>query len=145
MKLFIHSKTSMVAAHLKFWKGQVNFVPHFIWHLILYTCWDYSWSMLVKGSPGGIGNGQRWGWFNIKMPSYQYRKSWCGEKMILRPSYLHNGISHNGKMISLYWIRALRVSTVSSDNRAIVMTTFPFLWLKVMAKCTRYSVLLFSF
>ena len=47
------------------------------------------------------------GWINIKMPSYQYRKSHCGDKTILRPSYLHNGISYTGKTISLYWIRAL--------------------------------------
>ena len=46
-------------------------------------------------------------WFNIKMSSYQYRKSHCGDKTILQPSYLHNGISYTGKMISLYWIRAL--------------------------------------
>ena len=46
------------------------------------------------------------GWFNKKMPSYQYRKSHCGDKTILRPSYLHNGISYTGKMTSLYWIRA---------------------------------------
>ena len=45
--------------------------------------------------------------FNIKMTSYQYRKSHCGDKTILRPSYLHNGISYTGKMTSLYWIRAL--------------------------------------
>ena len=45
--------------------------------------------------------------FNIKMTSYQHRKSHCGDKTILRPSYLHNGISYTGKMISLYWIRAL--------------------------------------
>ena len=44
--------------------------------------------------------------FNIKTPSYQYRKSHCGDKTILRPSYLHNGISYTGKMTSLYWIRA---------------------------------------
>ena len=44
------------------------------------------------------------GWFNIKMTSYQYRKSHCGDKTILRPSYLHNGISYTGKMASLYWI-----------------------------------------
>ena len=31
-------------------------------------------------------------WINIKMPSYQYRKSHCE----IRPSYLHNGII-------LYW------------------------------------------
>ena len=45
-------------------------------------------------------------WFNIKMSSYQYRKSHCGDKTILRPSYLHNGISYTGKKTSLYWIRA---------------------------------------
>ena len=46
------------------------------------------------------------GWFNIKMPSYQNRKSHCGDKTILRPSYLHNEISYTGKTTSLYWIRA---------------------------------------
>ena len=46
------------------------------------------------------------GWINIKMSSYQYRKSHCGDKTILRPSYLHNGISFTGKMTSLYWIGA---------------------------------------
>ena len=45
------------------------------------------------------------GWFNIKT-SYQYRKSHCGDKMILRPSYHHNGISYTGKITFLYWIRA---------------------------------------
>ena len=45
-------------------------------------------------------------WFNIKMSSYQYRKSHCGEKTVVRLSYLHNGISCTGKMSSLYWIMA---------------------------------------
>ena len=48
-------------------------------------------------------------WFNIKMTSYQYRKSHCGDKTILRPSYLHNGISYTGKMTSLYWIGAQNI------------------------------------
>ena len=43
-------------------------------------------------------------WFNIKMTSYQDRKSHCGDKTILRPSYLHNCISYTGKTTSLYWI-----------------------------------------
>ena len=43
-------------------------------------------------------------WFNIKMPSYQYRKSHCGDKTVVRSSYLHHGISYTGKMASLYWI-----------------------------------------
>ena len=46
-------------------------------------------------------------WFNIKMSSYQYRKFHCGDKTILRPSYLHNWISYTGKTTSLYWIGAL--------------------------------------
>ena len=51
--------------------------------------------------------------FNIKMTSYQYRKSHCGDKTIWRPSYLHNGISYTGKMTSLYWIRALICTTLA--------------------------------
>ena len=45
-------------------------------------------------------------WFNINMSSYQYMKSHCGDKTILLQSYLHNGISYTGKMISIYWIGA---------------------------------------
>ena len=40
---------------------------------------------------------------------YQYRKSHCGDKTVVRSSYLHNGISYTGKMSSLYWIRAMVV------------------------------------
>ena len=46
-------------------------------------------------------------WFNIKMLSYQYRKSHCGDTTVVRSSYLHNGISYTGKISSLYWVRAL--------------------------------------
>ena len=53
--------------------------------------------------------------FNIKMSSYQYRKSHCGDKTVVRSSYLHNGISYTGKMSSLYWIRAL--NDFNSTNR----------------------------
>ena len=49
-------------------------------------------------------------WFNIKMSSYQYRKSHCGDKTVVRSSYLHNGISYTDKMSSLYWIGALIIS-----------------------------------
>ena len=56
------------------------------------------------------------GWFNIKMTSYQYRKSHCGDKTILQPSYFHNGISYTGKTTSLYWIRALISMNVLGDT-----------------------------
>ena len=44
-------------------------------------------------------------WFNIKMSSYQYRKSHCRDKRVVISSYLQNGISYTGKMLFLNWIR----------------------------------------
>ena len=44
-------------------------------------------------------------WFNIKMQSYQYRKSHCGDNTVMiRSSYLPDDISYIDKMASLYWI-----------------------------------------
>ena len=43
-------------------------------------------------------------WININMPSYQYRDTHYGDKLILRPSYVHNWICYTSKMTSLYWI-----------------------------------------
>ena len=61
------------------------------------TYWEiYSQHIDILCSPPGPR-------FNIKMTSYQYRKSHCGDKTILRLSYIHNGISYTGKMTSLYW------------------------------------------
>ena len=40
--------------------------------------------------------------FDINMSSYQYEKSHCGDKTVVRSSYLHNGISYTCKMTSLY-------------------------------------------
>ena len=44
--------------------------------------------------------------------SYQYRKSHCGDKTVVIPCYLHNGISYIHKTTSLYWIGALAPVTV---------------------------------
>ena len=43
----------------------------------------------------------------MNMPSYQDTKSHCGDKTVVRSSYLCDGISYTGKMTSLFWIRAL--------------------------------------
>ena len=51
---------------------------------------------------------------NIKMLSYQYRKSHCGDKTVVRSSYLHNGISYAGKT-SLYWDRPQGISSNGID------------------------------
>ena len=66
-------------------------------------------------------------WYNIKMSSYLYRKSHCGDKTVVRSSYLHNGFSYTGKMSSSYWIRALvmpyvRRQTITWIN-AVLMST----------------------
>ena len=61
----------------------------------------------INGIQGCVLLQRSGGWFNKKISSYQYRKSHCVDKTILRPSYLRNGISYTGKTTSLYWIRVL--------------------------------------
>ena len=58
------------------------------------------------------------------MSSYQYRKSHCGDKTILRPSYLHNGISHTGKTTSLYWIGAQMIKCLCITYSHKLITFF---------------------
>ena len=70
-------------------------------------------------------------WFNIKMSSYQYRKSHYGDKTILRPSYLHNGISYTGKMIYLHWIR-VQFTYWRMDYLALIGIGASFLLWRVM-------------
>ena len=70
------------------------------------------------------------------MSSYQYRKSHCGDKTIVRSSYLHNGISYTGKMTSLYWIRALAVC-IAKTSGAVIWLTGPCLqWERILTPCT---------
>ena len=46
--------------------------------------------------------------FNIKLScEYMYMTSHCGDKAVIRSSYLHDVISYTGKMASLYWISSL--------------------------------------
>ena len=72
------------------------------WHPIVLHCQSFGCWIL----------GPR---FNIKMSSYQYRKSHCVDKTVIRSSYLHNGISYTGKTTSLYWIRALAALRLQSQ------------------------------
>ena len=69
------------------------------------------------------------GQINIKMSSYQYRKSHWGDKTILWPSYLHNGISYTGKTASSYWIGAqligsLKLQMVLDEQTSYILDTF---------------------
>ena len=78
-----------------------------------YSSFSVTWSALKCASKTTEKTTRSGLWFNIKMPSYQNRKSHRGDKTILRPSYLHIGISYTGKMTSLYWIR-VQGATISS-------------------------------
>ena len=64
------------------------------------VCWSIVWTK--RSGP----------WFDIKMSSYQCRKSHCGDKTVVRSSYLHNGISYTGKMTSLYWFSPLSPDSI---------------------------------
>ena len=80
-----------------------------LWAQLVHFCWKYFGEMWPYYTETWLQQTKQWESgprFNIKMTSYQYRKSHCRDKMIWRPSYLHNGISFTGKMTSLYWIRA---------------------------------------
>ena len=51
------------------------------------------------------------GWFNVKMPSYQFRDPHDIDKMVSQLSDLYNGNPCTGKMTFLYWLRAQCFST----------------------------------
>ena len=36
------------------WVWMNNIIPHFTRHMITFACWDFSYSMLVKGTPGDV-------------------------------------------------------------------------------------------
>ena len=73
--------------------------------------------------------------------SYQYRKSHCGEKTIVRSSYLHNGISYTGKVSSLYWFRPL----VRTKYVILLVWTLPYVLTSPMASCILHHVITYIY
>ena len=57
------------------------------------------------------------------MSSYQWRKSHCGDKTVVRSSYLHNEISYTGKMSYLYSIRAQAALTTQDIQPKIILNS----------------------
>ena len=74
----------------------------------------------------------------IKISSYQYRKSHCGDKTVVRSSYLHNGISFTGKMSSLYWI-GTHDDIMSSDSFNMDLLLFGVKFLVYVAFCGMFT------
>ena len=109
-----------MVSYIDSWQPQYNFLP-VLSPWFVYECLLYSLS-LITVRPGP--------WFNIKMSSYQYRKSNCGDKTVVRSSYLHNGISYTGKMSSLYWIGAqdnMDVALLTTVSNSFLLWKFFFL------------------
>ena len=80
-----------------------------------------SWDIMIHMYLSNMWPGP---WFNIKMSSYRYRKSHCGDKTVVRSSYLHNGISYTGKMTSFYWIRAQDDDVICQNIVCLWILTF---------------------
>ena len=87
---------------------------NYLWHVFLQINFPYKELNMNRHSIS-VGEWPIGPRFNIKMSSYQYRKSHCGDKTVVRSSYLHNGISYTGKMLFLYWIGAQNI-TMDSLN-----------------------------
>ena len=87
----IYLKISLAINYIKCVYKNIQIVNYISWNFRHYV-WPRFWWF----PPGP--------WFNIKMSSYQYRKSHCGDKTVVRSSYLHNGISYTDKIVSFYWI-----------------------------------------
>ena len=67
--------------------------------------------------------------------SYQYRECHCGDKMAIRLSYLHGGISYTGKMTCFYWTRA---HMLKSWNRWVI-TSHRLKWILIIHPCSESS------
>ena len=102
---FYLSQIMIEIGHIKLHLTYMHKLEYFKWvkwtaqHSVLHSIGSGWRHRINEQGPGP--------WFNIKMSSYQYRKSHCGDKTVVRSSYLHNGISYTDKMSSLYWIGPL--------------------------------------
>ena len=60
-------------------------------------------------------------WFNINMASYLFKIFHCGNKMVVRSSYLHSEISYTGNKSPLYWtVPLVLVVTRSSPVKVFI-------------------------
>ena len=113
------------------WLGyELSYVHVVLGRVAVSTCsvYELSWVRVVLCAVCRRQLGPR---FNIKMSSYQYRKSHCGDQTILRPSYLHSGISYTSKTASLYWIRPWVVQLSAMYSRGLHLLGYIFF--RVMA------------
>ena len=60
------------------------------------------------------------------MSSYQYNNPHCGDKTVVRSSYLHDGILFTGEMASLYGISPLEAISTLSFQPCLLIGRFRF-------------------
>ena len=70
-------------------------------------------------------------WFNIKMSSYQYRKFHCGDKTVVRSSYLHNGISYTESytestpcLSEIFWVQEKKLDCLCPQILSLYILTY---------------------
>ena len=80
-----------------------NFVGYWWFGISFLSRWRIQMAEEILGNVSSTSRP----WFNIRITFYQYRKSHCGFKTVIKLSSLHSGISYIGKMTSLYWIRVM--------------------------------------
>ena len=90
------------------------------------------WSLLLTLGP----------WFYIKMASFQYRKYHCGDKTVVRSSYLHNGISYTDKMAS--YLGLISLCVVCWLSAFVDWRFWKFLKLIRRHTCESYFLMAFS-
>ena len=99
-----------IKATVKFWLGAVR-QQAITWisddesAMMPYNIARPQWVNVAVKAADGMVSRISGGWFNIKMPSYQYWNFHYGGKTFLWPSYLHNSIFYSGWITSFYWIR----------------------------------------
>ena len=94
----------------------INQHPYYFQNLFLSSClsapillWAWYNTVYVYSQTTG-------GWFDIKMPSCQYRNSLCADTDI-RPSYLHDGISYTGK-ITCFFLNGHQSTLWAADDHS---------------------------
>ena len=89
---FLKDQLTIIQHWFMQWLGVEQVTSHYLnqWCRSSLTCKGITWALIqYKG---------------VFLPVY--RGSHSGDKMVVRLSYLHSGISQTGNMRSLYWMRA---------------------------------------
>ena len=92
------NRLSLFGHFVAFYDTSIDFCGSIVNYITVYSTIDQMKQLLFAGP-----------WFNIKMSSYLYTNTHCGDEAVVGYCYLHNGISYTGMIASLYWTNPLNV------------------------------------